>query len=387
MKLSCIHCGKDFTITAEQLGGRGRCPHCQGEIQLPKPEDDRPGGMAPVATSPFHWLENSISALGSMVLHMVLLLVLALVQFNSGSGEGMGEEVLIGTLPSTQLSTAQEEELKADEVQKDKQSNELDESLEVEPPLMSTDDPTLSAELALSSPSPSGGESSSFDVGAVSSGGGSMAGGSWDGMLQNLRRNGLEIVITFDSTGSMSGEINQVKQQIKRIGSTLITMVPKARISICTYRDEGDEYVVRGLPLTGDIQQVDTYLSNIRAGGGGDHPEAVHEGLRWSVDKNQFNPRARKIILIFGDAPPHQEYQRTCLRIASDFSSQQKGVVSTVTCRGNERLPEFIEIAQMGGGEAFLASDERQIMTQLLVLVFGSQYRSKVLEAFKLLDR
>ena len=71
-----------------------------------------------------------------------------------------------------------------------------------------------------------------------------MSGGSWDGMLQSLRRHGLDIVVAFDSTGSMQGEINQVKRQIGRIGSTLLTLVPKTRISICTYRDQGDEYVV-----------------------------------------------------------------------------------------------------------------------------------------------
>ena len=41
----------------------------------------------------------------------------------------------------------------------------------------------------------------------------------------------------------------------------------------------------------------------------------------------------------------------------------------------------------MGGGEAFLTTDERQIMTQLMVLVFGSRYREKVVEAFRLLGR
>jgi hypothetical protein len=34
-----------------------------------------------------------------------------------------------------------------------------------------------------------------------------------------------------------------------------------------------------------------------------------------------------------------------------------------------------------------LTSDQRQIMTQLMVLVFGSEHRAKVLEAFKLLER
>ena len=41
----------------------------------------------------------------------------------------------------------------------------------------------------------------------------------------------------------------------------------------------------------------------------------------------------------------------------------------------------------MGGGEAFLTVEERQIITELMILVFGSQYRDKVVEAFRLLDR
>ena len=76
-----------------------------------------------------------------------------------------------------------------------------------------------------------------------------------------------------------------------------------------------------------------------------------------------------------------------CLQIAADFHRQQKGVVSTVTCRRSVRLPEFEEIAQMGGGEAWLTRNEREIMSQLIVLVFGSKHREKVLEAFDLLNR
>jgi Mg-chelatase subunit ChlD len=214
-----------------------------------------------------------------------------------------------------------------------------------------------------------------------------MAGGGWDGLIQSLRRNGLDIVVAFDSTGSMGGEIRQVKGQIGRIGSTLVKLVPKARISIATYRDDSDSYVVKGLPLTNDIEQIDAYLRSITAGGGGDHPEAVHEGLSWSVDKNEFRPKARKVILLFGDAPPHPQFLSECLSTVSDFRGQQNGIVSTVTCRSSRRIPEFIEIAQTGGGEAFLTADERQIMTQLLVLVFGSRHRAKVMEAFDLLGR
>ncbi|MCP4479915.1 MAG: hypothetical protein GY818_17675, partial [Planctomycetaceae bacterium] len=49
--------------------------------------------------------------------------------------------------------------------------------------------------------------------------------------------------------------------------------------------------------------------------------------------------------------------------------------------------PSFVEIAQMGGGEAWLTKNEREIMSQLIVLVFGSEHREKVLQAFDLLER
>jgi hypothetical protein len=385
MRMACIHCGKAFSITADQLGGKGRCPHCHGEIRLPKATEE-PEQPPDEKIEPSHWLKNSLSGLLSLIIHMVLLLVFALITVGSAGVEGLGEGVLIGQLPSAQLGDSQDEELQAAEVVTEAR-HDFAEALEAEPPVAaSSSDSGATEELVAAAPSSGGGDSGGFELGAVAVGGGSMSGGSWTGMLQTMRRDGLDIVITFDSTGSMQGEIDQVKNQIRRIGSTLLTLVPKARIGICTYRDQGDEYVVRGLPLTSDIQAIESYLSGVRADAGGDEPESVHEGLRWSIQQNTFRPRARKVILLFGDAPPHQEDLPTCLRLASDFHGQQQGTVSTVTCRSPRKLRAFLEIADVGGGEAFVTADERQIMTQLIVLVFGSRHRAKVMEAFKLLD-
>lgn len=390
MKIICIHCGGRFTITAGQLGGTGHCPHCRGEITLPKPEEPKP----PPSTDrpvPSNWLENSLSGLASLVIHMALLLVVALFQPAGGSGEGMSEEVLIGVLPSEQLSDRPEQELSTAEVKKEQQADDFEPLLEVEPPTSSAE-ATDGGELSAAALSPSVGQMSgagAIDLGTVQIGGGSMAGGSgsWDGMLHSLRRNGLDIVICFDSTGSMSGEIDEVKRQISRIGTTLVTLVPRSRISICTYRDTDDEFVAKGLPLSGSIQDIQSYLDGIEAGGGGDHPEAVDEGLYWSIMQNKFRPSARKVILLFGDAPPHEEKMNRCRDLARGFREQSKGIVSTVTCRADAPLPEFYEIASLGGGEAFLSADQRQIMSQLMVLVFGSRHREKVLEAFKLLEK
>ncbi len=388
MRLSCIHCGQQFSITADQLGGRGHCPHCRGEIELPRAEGN--GEDEDQRITPGNLLENSVSGLASMIIHMVLFILACLITWGGRGLAGDTEEISIGTMRSTVLDDAQNDDQLASEekVDREQETESLDDPLEdITPPTPdASDDPSL--DMLAAAPSASSGGSPSFDLNSTNAGGSLNAGG-WEGMIQQLRRNGLDIVIAFDSTGSMSGEINEVKRQIGRIGDTLTKMVPKTRIGICTYRDEGagEEYLVKGLPLTNDIQAVESYLQDCRASGGGDHPEAVQEGLRWPMENNQFRSRARKVILLFGDAPPHQEKFRECLRLAGDFNSQQKGVVSTVTCRSNFRLKEFIDIAQMGGGEAFLTSDERQIMTQLLVLVFGSRYRSKVIEAFKLMEK
>lgn len=386
MRIACIHCGQSFAITAQQLGAKGHCPHCRGEITLPKGSDQI---QQQHRGDPWAWFDYSVSSLTSMMIHMALFLALVYWQGEGSSTAGPGEEVQIGVLPIEELADTPAGELQAEVVADTQSPSALDEMLEVEPPVPTTSETSAETELALASPSAGGSDPAGFDLGTVgiAASGGMAGGGSWDGMLQTLRRNGLDVVIAFDSTGSMSGEISEVKEQIRKIGTTMLTLVPKARFSLCTYRDSGDSYVTKGISLTSDIRQLEYFLKSVEAGGGGDHPEAVQEGLKWAMENNKFRPAARKVILVFGDAPPHADDQATCLKFAKSFREQYKGVVSTVTCRNNAPMPEFYAIADAGGGEAFLTTDGRQIVSQLTILVFGSQHKDKVVEAFKLLEK
>ena len=375
-----------FVIRAEQLGSTGVCPHCHGEIMLPK-ADDR--DAVRTAIDPRTLFDQVISGLTSLIVHMAIFLALVFLQSEGSNTVGPGEEVSIGNLPETLLATNPADELQTESVTNNHSPSALSDSLEVESPVATTNSDSAEVAQALAAPSVGGGDPAGFDLGAVGigAGGGMAGGGSWDGMLQTLRRNGLDVVIAFDSTGSMSGEIDEVKDKIRRIGTTLLTLVPKARISLCTYRDRGDDYLVKGEPLTGDIRKLEYFLSAIRAGGGGDAPEAVLAGMQWALDNNKFRPTARKVLLIFGDAPPHADEQARCLKLAKEFREQEKGIVSTVTCRQGSPLREFYAISDAGGGEAFLTQEERQLMSKLVVLVFGSEHKEKVLEAFKLLEK
>ena len=221
--------------------------------------------------------------------------------------------------------------------------------------------------------------------------------GDFGDRIHYARTHGLDIVLVFDSTGSMNAEIDQVKKRIYSIGTGLLEKIPSIRISLVTYRDrlrqsprsnrrrrDTEHYVVRGIPLTNQLSDLDEFLSGISAGEGGDRPEAVLDGLEWAIDRNYFGAKSLKVILIFGDAPPHSGDVERCLALAEEFHNQHNGTISTITCRMPHALPEFYEIARAGGGEAHTLEHTHRLLNELLVLVFGSDHREDVLEFFEL---
>ncbi len=134
-------------------------------------------------------LDGSISGLGSMIIHMLILMLVVLWQSHSGggAGEGLTNDVLIGVLPSEQLTDQQEERVSADEVKQSKTADHAEEMVEVEPVTSAAEASSATADLAAATPSPSGGQTGGFDLGTTQIGGGSMAGGggNWDGTLVN----------------------------------------------------------------------------------------------------------------------------------------------------------------------------------------------------------
>ena len=387
MNIYCIHCGEAFSITKEQLGKRGKCPHCRATVVLPK-SNLQYGHKDRQTDAPSRWMENSLCAMSTVILHLLVLVLLAMIpwgEFSTGEG-GEGDQILIGQLSREQLIDNPVDQLQAVEMEHPTESREM-ELLENQVDSPASLDPLAETEFDLMLGAPGGGARQSFEIQSLNDST-ILAGGSEDfgKMISRLYKDGLDIVIVFDSTGSMQGEIDEVKSKIQRIGNALQRMIQKTRFSVCTYRDQKDAYVVKGIPLTHDLGQIVTYLGTVSAGGGGDTPEAVDEGLRWSIEKNRFRRSARKVILLFGDAPPHTRRNIACQRWASEFRNKQRGIVSTVTCRSERKLEEFEAIARIGGGESFLTRNEREIMKQLMVLVFGSQHRNKVLEAFDLIE-
>lgn len=207
---------------------------------------------------------------------------------------------------------------------------------------------------------------------------------SFSDKVQYFNERGLDLVIVFDATGSMSPEINNVKVMMNRMGERLLKKLSSIKISLVAYRDAGDAYTHLGTPLTHDLDKLNHFMSGIRAEGGGDMPEGVQYGMQCGLTQNKFRKRAHKLMLVFGDAPPHQEHLEDCVNIARTFYGQDGGRVNTITCGAEEPLPEFMRIAKAGHGEALTMEQRGLIFQEILVLVFGTEHREDVSEFFDL---
>jgi hypothetical protein len=181
-----------------------------------------------------------------------------------------------------------------------------------------------------------------------------------------------------------------VKYKIENLITVFKQLVPTSRVGLVTYRDSSEAFVTRSHPLSYGTISLNNFLRQINAEGGGDYQEAIDEGLRVAIQEMNWRPKAKKIIVLLGDAPPHAETIMECTRLVVQFHQQMNGMVSALDTtpdtfkpsaqfaaeyNASDRvLPDFRMIADLGGGEAARLTDVERVIRQLVVMVFGSRW-------------
>ncbi len=167
----------------------------------------------------------------------------------------------------------------------------------------------------------------------------------------------VEVAFVLDTTGSMSGLIENAKRKIWSIATSIVDANPAAevRMALVAYRDIGDEYVTRKFDLTTDIQGLYGELLKFRAQGGSDWAESVNEALDVAITKLNWSQEkhVRRIVFLVGDAPPHMDYQqdRKYPEVLKD--AKARGIIVNAVQAGPARDTErfWREIAQLGDGK------------------------------------
>ena len=216
----------------------------------------------------------------------------------------------------------------------------------------------------------------------------------WNDHVAQLREKGLDVVFVFDATGSMGGVIFEVKSRIETLMGVVKSLVPEVRVGLVAYRDhrkydrDDFEFVLKYQALVSSnslgIKKLQRFLRTTEAYGGGDVPEAVYAGVKAAMDKSRWNSKSKKVIIVFGDAPPHPQNDglRKLYRLCSSWHKRTGGVVSTIDTRGRAKvMAEFESMAENGGGESSSLENERAIIKQLVIHIFGTKWKKEVQKA------
>lgn len=161
----------------------------------------------------------------------------------------------------------------------------------------------------------------------------------------------LDLLFILDTTGSMSEEINRLKNTIEIINLNLtsLSLKPDVRFGMVLYKDRGDEYVTHVVPLTNDLEQFRTELNKVFASGGGDGPEDLQSALHDSLKDIKWNQNGIRLAYIITDAPPHLDYGQKYTYVNAVHDARAAGIkIYSVGTGGLDTMGEYIlrQIAQ-----------------------------------------
>jgi len=138
--------------------------------------------------------------------------------------------------------------------------------------------------------------------------------------------NSLDIIFSFDDTGSMSSVRKLVRQNIVALVGNLTKDIPGIRIGVIIHNDYCDapDHIYT-MDFTRDVNQIEKFVNRDSPCGGGDSPECYElalnkaRGFNWMSDK-------RALVLI-GDEVPHLVgYTYRSMRNDLDWKKETKAL-------------------------------------------------------------
>ena len=172
-----------------------------------------------------------------------------------------------------------------------------------------------------------------------------------------------DIAFIVDATGSMGDEIRFLQSDLKYIIDHVYSETKVAlRTAVEFYRDETDEYVIRGKDFSTDVTNTQAFIDEQMANGGGDYPEAVHTALEASLQNFSWNESARaRIAFLILDAPAHHqddiiESLQKSITLYAKNGIKLIPVAASGVDKDTESMLRFFEIIT-GGTYVFLTDD------------------------------
>lgn len=121
-----------------------------------------------------------------------------------------------------------------------------------------------------------------------------------------------DMVIAFDTTGSMSSYIAAVRKHVEKTINDMFETVPNLRLKIVAFGDYCDMQspgvfgkAYQQIELTDDKAKLIQFVQNAQNTGGGDGDEFYELVLHRIINESTWREEANKAILLIADCDPH----------------------------------------------------------------------------------
>ncbi len=116
----------------------------------------------------------------------------------------------------------------------------------------------------------------------------------------------MEVVFSFDDTGSMASVRRQVRQKIGEMVNQLFALSSEIRIGIIIHGDYCDRDIILHLDLTNDKDKIIKFVNKDTSCGGGDADECYELAINYFHSKFTWKT-SKRIAVLIGDCEPHEK--------------------------------------------------------------------------------
>jgi hypothetical protein len=199
----------------------------------------------------------------------------------------------------------------------------------------------------------------------------------------------VEVVITFDTTGSMYPCLTQVRSNVQNMIKNLFNMIPGIRIGIIAHGDYPDRcaepYITKQIDLAVDQERLCKFVENVEQTGGSDWEECYELALFEARTKISWSKLAKKVIIMIGDAIPHElgskrNKEKIDWRAEAGHLKKENFRVYSVQALGNSeaRKDFWAPLAQLSGGVYLELNQFSQTKEYIMAICFHNDSHEKL---------
>ncbi len=144
----------------------------------------------------------------------------------------------------------------------------------------------------------------------------------------------LDVVLVVGGTPSMNLILDDVKSKTRQVLQAIHKLAPPARAGIVAFGGVGGS--IESQPLTLSLQTQDDFLSRIAISGADNSVDRTYEACVYAINRMDWKPCARKVIVLVGDSTPSAEDLQSLIGMIQKFR-KHNGTFSAVEVATAER--------------------------------------------------